>query len=332
MFRIIHSLLLLLLLAACQQPASNNNTFQHGISGDNKPWSHTQFDNQNDKFSFAVFSDLTGGERAGVFKVAIEQLNLLRPELIINVGDLIEGADSDTSEWHRQWDSFDKRASKARAPFFYMGGNHDLTGQLSRYIWKERLGPRYYHFRYKDVLFLILDTEDHSIDRMAEIELMRSKAIEQLKEGGWEAFGKSDYANIPERTSGTISREQAEYFLNVIDTHQDVLWTFVLIHKPAWEKPEEMQFSRIEKALNKRPYTVFNGHTHVYKYMQRHGRDYINLATTGGHQFPETGPSYDHMMWVTVDKQGVSMANLKLSGIMDKTGQIPLNGDTLAFE
>ena len=58
----------------------------------------------------------------------MEQLSLLRPELIINVGDLIQGGTDDLEEIDRQWASFDVRASRASAPVFSVGGNHDLTG------------------------------------------------------------------------------------------------------------------------------------------------------------------------------------------------------------
>ena len=66
-----------------------------------------------------------GGERPRVFEIAVAQLNLLRPELIMNVGDLIEGGSTDLDELNAQWDSFDERASRALAPVFYAGGNHD---------------------------------------------------------------------------------------------------------------------------------------------------------------------------------------------------------------
>jgi len=38
---------------------------------------------------------LTGGERERIFEIAVAQLALLRPEFIINVGDLIEGGTED---------------------------------------------------------------------------------------------------------------------------------------------------------------------------------------------------------------------------------------------
>ncbi len=95
--------------------ASLRPQFSHEIATSPTPWKHEHFDNADDKFTFAIFSDLTGGERERIFEVAVAQLNLLRPEIIVNVGDLINGGTNDTAELHRQWDSFDERVSKARA-------------------------------------------------------------------------------------------------------------------------------------------------------------------------------------------------------------------------
>ena len=97
--------------------------FRHDVPDGIKPWAHENFDAADGKFTFAVFSDLTGGERPRIFEIAVEQLSLLRPELIINVGDLIEGGTDNLEEIDRQWESFDERASRASAPVFYVGGN-----------------------------------------------------------------------------------------------------------------------------------------------------------------------------------------------------------------
>ena len=298
-----------------------------------EPWTHQNFDSSH--FTFAVFSDLTGGERDRVFEVAVAQLNLLRPEFIVNVGDLVEGGSDDPAEWHRQWNSFDDRANRAKAPIFYAGGNHDLTGELARKVWEERLGPRYYHFVYKNVLFLVLDTEDNTPERMAEIEQKRLEAVEvYTKLNGPEAFAQTEYAQMPERTAGTIGSEQRDYFIEVLEANPEVTWTFILMHKPAWEKEdeEELHGYRRSSLKNQTLYGLFYGHTHVYNYQQRQGRDYINLATTGGEQFPEKGPSMDHLLLVTVDDDGIEIANLAMAGIMGKTGEIPLGGDSLVFE
>jgi hypothetical protein len=280
---------------------------------------------------FAIFSDLTGGERNGVFELAVEQLNLLRPELVVNVGDLIEGS-TDRGEIDLQWASFDSRAQKSTAPVFYTGGNHDLMDPLLRTSWEERLGPRYYHLRYRDVLFLVFDTEDHPLERLGEIAQLREQANAVAKESGWGAFAKTEYANLPEDETGMISAAQSAYMQNAIASNSDVRWTFLLMHKAPWANNDMSTWLAIEEALGARPFTVFHGHRNTYQHTIRNGRDYIRLATTGGVFLPDNGKSMDQLVWVTVDKSGAHIVNLKMSGILDKTGERPGNGATLCLD
>lgn len=319
----------LLFFISCGNPDEVAEEFVHEFNSDQTPWTHENFDSE--KVSFAMFADLTGGEREGIFEVAISQLNLLRPDLIINVGDLIEGEYETLGELNAQWEYFDKRAKKAKAPIFYVGGNHDLTSMEMREVWDERYGQRYYHFVYKNILFLVLDSEDNSPERTIEIFNLRNQAIARAKKEGWEIFQETEYAQIPEQIGGCIGDKQADYFIKVIEGNPNVLHTFLFVHKAPW-KTENANFLSIEKALENREYTVFNGHVHAYDYEIRNGHDYIRLATTGGVQFPEKGLSADHVTMVTVDKNGVDIANLLMAGILDKKGKIPNGGDTLCFE
>lgn len=320
-------------LSACStltEPDSHP-VFQHGSNGVSSPWTDNSFDASDDKFTFAVFSDLTGGEREGIFEIAVAQLNLLRPEFIVNVGDLIDGG-TDSVELNRQWDSFDARAGKARARVFYTGGNHDLLGEEMRAAWEERNGARYYHFVYRNVLFLVLDTEDHSPERLRKIADLRRYALQVATEQGWDAFDETEYANLPEDVTGAISSTQSEYMVKALADNPDVRWTFLLMHKSPWAGSNTPNWAAIEMALDERSYTVFHGHKHAYKYEQHNGRDHIRLATTGGVQMPEHGRSMDQVMLVTVDDEGVDIANLLMAGILDKTGHVPLSGDTVCFE
>ena len=137
---------------------------------------------------------------------------------------------------------------------------------------------------------------------------------------------------MEERKSGRIGAEQAAYFKQVIAQNPQVRWTFMIMHKPAWQRPDEENFSQVEAALTQRPYTVFHGHVHSYLHEKRHGRDYIRLGTTGGVQNSAEEMAIDHLTWVTVSDEGVDIANLRMSGIFDKTGVIPLGGDDVCFE
>ena len=326
---------LLLVVSACastRQSQPEAPVFQHDITGEVRPWTHENFDDEEGKFTFALFSDLTGGEREGVYAVAIEQLRLLRPELIVNVGDLIEGGTTDREQLAREWTSFDQRSSRARAPVFHTGGNHDLTNPVMWEVWEERYARRYYHFIYKDVLFLVMDTEDNPPEFQWALAGIRDEAGRVVEEKGWDAFEDTEYGRSTERKSGRVSAAQATYFKQLIAQNPQVRWTFVLMHKPAWERPGDENFSTVEAALAGRPYTVFYGHVHSYLHEQRHGRDYIRLATTGGVQNTSKDMPIDHVTLVTVSEDGVDIANIRMSGIFNKAGKIPLNGEDICFE
>ena len=324
----------ILLSSGCDTDSDAKKTpvFSHDVQREVLPWTNESFDAADDKFTFAIFSDLTGGERERVFEIAVAQLSLLRPEMIINVGDLIQGDSTDLLDLNNEWDSFDARAENARSPVFYVGGNHDLTGKPLQDVWDDRYGRRYYHFVYKNVLFLVLDTEDNTPERTQEIFEIRKEGMKIFAEQGEEAFSKTEYASLPERVSGNITAEQSVYFQQAIVANPDVLWTFLFLHKAPWQREGEANFTAVEGALSDRPYTVFLGHNHIYEHIERHGRDYIRLATTGGSQFVGAKRSMDHVTLVTVDDQGVDIANLLMEGILDKTGRIPLGGDDVCFE
>src|SRR5262249_35503528 len=127
---------------------------------DRNPWTHLQLNNDPNDFQFVVISDRTGGHREKVFSRAVEQINLLQPEFVLSVGDLIEGYTTDAEKTAQQWREFQGYTSKLQMPFFYVAGNHDIANPYQDKLWQEKFGRRYYHFVYKDVLFLILCTED----------------------------------------------------------------------------------------------------------------------------------------------------------------------------
>jgi hypothetical protein len=59
-----------------------------------KPWTSEDFRNDPEDFQFAIIGDRTGGANVQkTFEIAMGQLNLLQPEFVINVGDIIEGYD-----------------------------------------------------------------------------------------------------------------------------------------------------------------------------------------------------------------------------------------------
>lgn len=251
------------------------------------PWTHLNLYNNPDNFQFAIVADRTGDHRPGVFADAVEKLNLLKPEFVMSIGDLIEGETEDEAELNRQWNEFDAIVNELQMPFFYVPGNHDINNEVMAKKWRKRLGQSYYHFNYRNVLFLCLNTED--------------------------------------ACEGCISHQQIEYFQKVLKANRNVRWTLVFMHRPLWKKDETLEnWQKFESLLADRPYTVFAGHTHTYNKSVRSGRQYYVLAITGGCGGGQDDEPlglaecrFDHIVWVTMTDNGPVLANLLLEGILD---------------
>lgn len=84
--------LLLILAAGCTRRC-RLETIKPGLRP--IPWTHIPLRNDPADFQFAILADRTGGERPGVFPAALDKLNLLQPEFVLCVGDLIEGKTED---------------------------------------------------------------------------------------------------------------------------------------------------------------------------------------------------------------------------------------------
>ena len=138
----------------------NPEAFQ--IDDESRPYTHLNFKNDPDEFQFAIITDNAGGARPGVFAKAVEMVNLLQPEFVVNAGDLIEGYSDDEAQIKAWWQEIDEFLDKLEMPFFFVPGNHDIFSDTAIKIWHERFGSEraYYHFLYKDVLFLMVNTED----------------------------------------------------------------------------------------------------------------------------------------------------------------------------
>lgn len=316
-----------LMLFGCKE-----NYFKHEIETEAKPWTSTPEPSGDEQFTFAVIGDLNSGHRPGVFEIAAQQLSLLKPKFILSIGDLIEGGTEDSTKLNMLYDEFDARVAKSGVPFFHVGGNHDLTSPKTRSFWEKHYGRRYYHFIYENILFLVVDSEDYTEKRLTEIFHARNRAIELLDSGKTALAMKTAYFVMPERVTGEVSDAQSAYFEKVIAQNPNVQWTFVFMHKPVWQREGAGNLDQIEAALSSRNYTLFNGHFHKYQYTERKGKDYIMMGTTGGGQDKTSSNAFDHLTLVTISKDRPSIVNLRLEGMLDKTGHIPLGGDTVCFQ
>ena len=318
------------------------------IDPDSRPYTRVDFKADPNEFHFAILSDNAGSGRPGVLAAGLRMINLLRPEFVVGLGDLVEGyttpdGHTATEETYRGWwREIDQELESLAMPFFFLPGNHDINNPPSVEVWHERHGGtrEYYHFRYKDTLFLMVSTEDppKDTDALRDNDPARAELIDAAYSDVKAAIAERapidtilDALTPIEDFCGTIniSDEQVEYFRQVLADNTDVRWTFVLMHSPAWWTasgfPQDPgNFATIETHLADRPYTVFAAHTHLYNHTERNGHDYITTAMTGAMNVPRLG-AIDHIVWITMTENGPKIANILLNGILDKHG--PVEGD-----
>jgi len=291
-----------------------------------KPWTSENFKNNPEEFRFAVLGDRTGGsDPGGIFDRAIDQLNLLQPEFVINVGDLVEGYTEDKSKATSQWDEIDGVIKKLEMPFFYVVGNHDMGNDNMRQVWLERRGTTYYHFIYHNVLFLVFNSEDPSNPTPKEMEekTAQYKKLQQEDPAKAQAMLGEFMASLDAyRKPMVMSNQQINYFRKVVADNPNVRWTFAFLHQPDWDNPGQLKaLHAIEQMLQGRPYTVIAGHLHYYDYTKRNGRDYITMGPVGA-SWHKNGPgNVDHILWVTMKKDGPEIAMITLDGIWDRKGR-----------
>ncbi len=250
------------------------------------------FSEDPDKFSFAIIGDKTGGglDKWHVFDRSIDEINTLKPDFAIMVGDLIQGNTTDLEQLAAEWKEFWQHESDLIVPFLPLPGNHDITNPVMYDYWKKHLGRTYSAFVYKDCLFITLNTEEWHGPTHEEWDWEKE---------GW--FGAS----------------QIQYVKDELARHTVVRHTFVMMHRPIWLY-ESSGWEQIEEALGDRAYTVFAGHYHNLTLHTRNDRRYFVLSATGGgltpRDVPEVG-AFDHYSIVTVDGDEVNVAIIKPGSI-----------------
>ena len=258
--------------------------------GEKTPWTNKPVLNDPDRFQIAIMTDRTGGHRPGVWMEAVRKLNLLRPEFVMSVGDLIEGYTEDKERAEQEWKEFLGFVEQLEMKFFFVAGNHDVSNSMLHNVWREKFGREWYSFSYRGVHFLCLCSED--------------------------PIGQH------------ISEKQLEFIQVDLEENADARHTLVFLHKPLWTyaerdlaagREDSTNWKRVEALLSDRPHSVFAGHVHHYvSYERNGGRKYYSLATTGGGSRLR-GNNYgefDHVMWLTMERSGPHVVNLRLDGVL----------------
>ena len=276
---------------------------------------------EEEMFTFVVFGDRTGGPDSGVaiLREAVRETNLFEPDLVMTVGDLIQGYNT-TEPWMRQMREYREAMNELLCPWFPVAGNHDIywrgtnqPPQEHEHHYQEHFGPLWYAFDHKDCRFIVLYTD--------------------------EPDPKTGERNFSNPNSQRMSPEQFAWLEKTLDEGRDRKHVFVFLHHPRWLGNNYGDDWNRVHALLAEPGNVracFAGHIHHMRHDGvRDGIEYVALATVGGNQratVPEAGYLHEYHV-VTVRPDGFAMAAVPVGGVIDVralTGKISVGTRILA--
>ena len=230
---------------------------------------------------FAIIGDRTGDAVPMVYEKIVAEVERMKPDFVMTVGDYIQGYTDDTTMLKKEWEEYKSLIKPLTMPIYFTPGNHDITSDTALPFYQRYIGEPYYSFDVQNIHFIVLDNS-----RYDSIAGMPKKQLDWL-------------------VSDLKKSRKAEY-------------TIVFCHKPFWFETVAKGKTDLLHSLfvNYKVDAVFSGHVHLYFSAKYDGILYTAVGSSGGSAEPgPTGLEY-HFTWVTADKNGISIAPIKMGSVL----------------
>jgi len=207
-------------------------------------------------FKFAVLGD-SQLHNPDVFESLVREVELLKPDFVVQVGDMIHGYTYEPGQIRGEWARFKTQIAPLSMPFYPVPGNHDVTTSPMEAIYEEVWGRDrfYYSFNHKGSHFIILDTDF-----------------------------RLHY--------GVVTPEQMDWLSLDLEESRTAEHTFLFMHQPLW-RDKQSNWGDLRSLLAKYPRVrvIFAGHTHEYCFEVVDGIKTFIINSSGqiNHEAPAVG-------------------------------------------
>jgi hypothetical protein len=298
-----------LLLAGCSEGLESHSTdADHGFVHTNRQ-SEVELAQPDDgeSFTFAIFGDRTGThDPVGSMKIlnrAISEVNTLGPDMVLNVGDMINGINP-RQEWIAQMEEFTGAMGRLSMPWFPVAGNHDVYWRSKESPKNEHeaefekyFAPLWYAFEHKGCWFFALYSD--------------------------EGNPETGYKDSKTPASQIMSDRQKTWLKKMLIKAKDAKHIFLFQHHPRWTGGlYGDDWDNVHEILVDagNVSAVFAGHTHVMKYNgEKDGIEYFTMGGTGANikeDNPDRGRLH-HFDLVTVRGDDFYVAAIPVGSVID---------------
>ncbi len=238
------------------------------------------------RFHIAFLGDRNGGAEPQIYGRIWREIDMLGPDLVVNVGDTIPGGHQDET-LDQQWKEFRAiRKRYSRYPLYFTPGNHDIWSPASEVAFRRETGfALNYGFDFQNARFVVLDTS----------------------------------------RSEKLTSAQLDFLEEDLSAHRASNPKFVLFHHPYWIQALESDAAGFRLHQIARRYGVghiISGHGHRFFRKVRDGVTYLEVGSSGGtmrgkllHGEGFAQGCFYHFVWGSVEGDEVRLVVKELDGM-----------------